>query len=153
MIRLALSVVLSLIFIAPVAADDIKDLDAKWTKAMKDGDIAGLLALYDEDAVFYAVDAAAVKGSKAIGQYYAEFLAKFRVKDVRMSDTTSEAEDDLAVSWGRFSIVVEPRGGGAEQRLEGRFTGVARKKNGTWRYVADHASAVLTPPAPKAPVE
>ena len=136
----------ALAFSLSTTADDIKDLDEAWAKAMKDGDAAAVAALYDPDAVFYGVDAAEIRGSKAIGQYFFEFLSKFRVKDVDFADTTRQTEDDLAVSWGRFSIVIEPKGGGAEQRLEGRFTGVARKKDGVWRYIADHASAVLPPP-------
>lgn len=148
MLRLALTLVLSVLVGAPTAAADIKDLDEAWMKAMKEGDIAGLLALYDPGAVFYPVDARDLKGAKPIGQYFSEFLARFRVKEVRFTDTGSETEDDLAVSWGRFSMVVEPKAGGAEQTLEGRFTGVARKKDGKWRYIADHASAVLQPARP-----
>ena len=146
------SLLLSLMLAAPTGADDIKDLDEAWLKAMKDGNAAALVKLYDEDAVVYPVDAPELKGSKAIGQYFFEFLSKFKVKEARFTDTGREVEDDLAVSWGRFSLVVEPKAGGDEQKLEGRFTGVARKKDGVWRYVADHGSAVFTP-ASKGPAE
>jgi hypothetical protein len=88
MIRLALALALALIAAAPGAADNIKDLDPKWMKAMKD---ATLRPSY----------AAPLKGSKAIGQYYADFLSKFRVKDVRMTDAGSETHRQSASVSGR----------------------------------------------------
>lgn len=151
MIRMGLMLLLACLVAAPVAADDIKDLDEAWVKAMKAGDIAAILTLYDEAVVFYPPDAVELKGSTAIGKFYTEFLSQFRVKDVRLMDTGTDKEDDLAVSWGRYSMVVEPKAGGAEQKFEGRFTGIAKKRDGKWRYIADHASAVFAPPPPAKP--
>ena len=152
--RMRTMVVLGCLIAAPAAADDIKDLDQAFVKAMKEGDIAGIAALYDESAVLYPPDALEVRGGKAIAQTYAGLFSQFRITDFRMDDHASQSEDDLAVSWGRFTMVMVPKAGGAEQRIAGRFIGVAQKKDGKWRYIADHASVPFTPPAPpKAPMK
>ena len=58
----------------------------------------------------------------------------------------STASGNLAVSSGNFSMTVEPKGGGAAQTMEGRFTSVAARKGGKWMYVSDHASVPMPPP-------
>ena len=154
MIRILTILALACAIAAPAWADGIKDLDDAFAKAMKDGDIAALAALYDEKAVLYPPDVMEAKGAKAIGQGFAALLAQFNVRELRFDDYMTESEDDLAVSWGRFTMVLVPKAGGAEQKMQGRFTGVAKKKDGRWKYIADHASAVFTPPPPaKAPLK
>jgi uncharacterized protein (TIGR02246 family) len=154
MIRIGLMLMLACVIAGPAAADDIKDLDQAFVKAMKENDIAGVTALYDEKAVLYPPDAMEERGVKAIGQVYAALLSQFRITDFRIDDHVAESEDDLAVSWGRFTMVMVPKAGGAEQKVQGRFTGVAKKKDGKWKYIADHASFVFTPPPPaKAPMK
>lgn len=152
--RTGLMLVLGCSIAMPAGADDIKDLDQAFVKAMKDNDIAAVTALYDEKAVLYPPDAMEAKGAKAIGQGFASLLSQFRITDFRFDDHAVESEDDLSLSWGRFTMVMVPRAGGAEQKVEGRFTGIAKKKDGKWKYIADHASFVFTPPPPaKAPMK
>jgi ketosteroid isomerase-like protein len=59
-------------------------------------------------------------------------------------ETTS---GNLAASSGTFSMTVTPKGGGAAQTMEGRYSSVAVRKGGKWMYVSDHASLPLPAPA------
>jgi uncharacterized protein (TIGR02246 family) len=145
-ISLAVLALAALVFLPlPAAADDgAKELDEAWSKAVKANDIARILVLYAEDAVVIMPDGAA-HGARDVGRYYTDFLAKFTVKDVEFSDTRYETEDDLSTGWGRYRLTLVPRDGGAPVTHDGYFSVVARKHDGKWRYVLDHASAMLAP--------
>ena len=75
------------------------------------------------------------------------FFAAFKVVDANLSETHLETHGDTAVAWGLFTIIAEPVEGGEAVEMVGRYMDVARSIDGTWLYVADHASMPL--PAPE----
>ena len=75
------------------------------------------------------------------------FFAAYKVVDASLSSTHLEIHGDTAVAWGLFTIMAEPAEGGEAIEMKGRYLDVARSIDGTWLYVADHASMPL--PAPE----
>ena len=45
-----------------------------------------------------------------------------------------------AGEWGLFALHLQPRDGGVNVHLDGRFTDAATYRSGPWRYVLDQTS-------------
>jgi uncharacterized protein (TIGR02246 family) len=154
---LALCLALALMTIFPAFAgqmggtpDGLAALDQAWIKAAKAGDLEGLVALYAPDAVVYTPDAMEVRGTAAIRQHYADMLKMITVKDMTMTSSQYHTAGDLSVGWFRWTMVAVPTDSPDPVTTDGRATAIARKINGKWLYINDHASVPASPP-PKAP--
>jgi uncharacterized protein (TIGR02246 family) len=134
---------------AALAADGPEALDAAWVKAMKAGDVNAVSTLYAADAVLWFPGAHEARGAKAIHDAYAGFLGTYTVTDVSLTDTQYETMQNTGIAWGHFIMTLTPKAGGAPTIMGGRFSSVAKKTEGNWHYVVDHASAE-PPPAPAA---
>ncbi len=127
-------------------------LDNAWMKAMKAGDVNAVMACYAHDAVLWFPGSAEARGEKAIRDEYAGFLGANTITDITITNAHHEAVQNLSVGWANFSMTMQPKAGGVPTTMHGRYTEVARKIDGKWKYVADHASADPAPaekPAPK----
>jgi uncharacterized protein (TIGR02246 family) len=140
------------IALAPAAfgQDGPQGLDASWVKAMKAGDVNAVSACYASNAVLWMPGDREAKGAKAIHDLYAGLLSTYTVTDVSLSDTQYETMANVGIAWGHFIMTLTPKAGGAPTIMGGRFSSVAKKIDGTWRYTVDHASAEPPPPAPAA---
>ena len=121
------------------------DVDAAWMKAIKANDIAAIVACYAPDAVLWVPGSPEADGIDAIRSTYEGLLAANTVKDAAVSDTHYRLSGDVGAAWGRFTLTLSPKAGGADVVMHGRFTEVVEKRGGKWLYVADHASE--DPPA------
>ena len=133
-----------------VFGQGIKDLDAAWVKAAKAGDIEALVKLYAPTAVTYMPDEMRAKGTEEIRASFQKFLGASNVKEMTLTQDFETTSGNLAASSGTFSMTVEPKGGGAAQTMEGRYSSVAVRKGGKWMYVSDHASMPIPAAAPAA---
>jgi uncharacterized protein (TIGR02246 family) len=130
-----------------LAADGPEALDVAWMKAMKAGDVNAASALYAANAVLWFPGAHEARGAKAIHDAYAGFLGTYTIADVSLTDTQYETMQNTGIAWGHFIMTLQPKAGGVPTIMGGRFSSVAKKIDGQWRYVVDHASAE-PPPAP-----
>jgi uncharacterized protein (TIGR02246 family) len=128
-------------------------LSQAWEKAMLAGDLAAVTALYAPDAVLYPPDAMEVKGLEAIRKSYADLFKDMKVLEARVTPARSETYGDTSIGWGTFTVKFAPKAGGEPVTMQGRYTDVAKKINGKWLYVADHASLPLPPPPAPAPAK
>jgi uncharacterized protein (TIGR02246 family) len=119
-----------------------KIVDDAWVKAVTAGDVEAVVALYAPDAVLYAPDSMEARGTAAIRALYTEMLAANTVSNPSFN-TTYQTSGDLSTGWGTVTLTFTPKAGGAPQTMTVRVTAVTRKINGTWLYVADHASVPL----------
>ena len=133
---------------AALAADGPEALDAAWMKAMKAGDANAIAACYAADAVLWMPGDQEARGAKAIHDLYAGLLGTYTVASVSLTDTHYETVQNTGMAWGHFMMTLQPKAGGAPTVMGGRFSSVARKIDGKWVYVVDHASAD-PPPAQK----
>jgi len=135
---------------ARAAEPGAAQLDAAWTKAMLANDAAALGALYAPDAIMYPPGSMEQKGRDAIRKGYEEMFSGMKVVGAEIKPEKYETHGDTSIGWGLWTVKMVPKAGGAPVTLEGRFSEVARKIDGKWSYVVDHASSPLPPPpAPK----
>ncbi len=132
------------------AADGVRGVDEAWIKAMKANDLEAVMACYAPDAVAWLPGVPEAKGLTAIRAVYTGLLSANRVQDATFSDTTYHSMGSRSVGWGRFSILIQPKAGGALTTLTGRFTEVAELRGKRWVYVVDHASDEPAPSAGRA---
>ena len=124
-------------------------------KALQDAFMAGLIAndaqaiaeCYATDAVNFPLDALVGYGPDSVAESWGGFFSAFKVIAASLSEGHLETHGDTAIAWGIFKIIAEPVEGGEAIEFVGRYMDVARNIDGSWLYVADHASMPL--PAPE----
>ena len=130
------------------AEDGGRVVDDAWLKAITANDVDAVAALYADDATFI-LDGVASKGREAIQKTYAGMLATSTVKDVKLADRRYRTSGDVSASWGRATMTLAPKAGGAPATIEYCYTSVSVKQGGKWMYLVDHASAPPPPAAAK----
>ena len=115
--------------------------------ALKANNAQGLADCYAIDAVNFPVDSLVGTGPESVRESWGSFFAAYTVVDASLSESHLEVHGDTAVAWGLFTIMAEPAEGGDAVEMKGRYMDVARNIDGSWLYVADHASMPL--PAPE----
>ncbi len=129
------------------ANENPQALQDAFMAALKANDVQGLAACYTSDAVNFPVGALVGSGPESVMESWSSFFAAYKILDASLSNTHLEIHGDTAVAWGLFTIMAEPTEGGEVVEMNGRYMDVARNMDGTWLYVADHASMPL--PAPE----
>lgn len=130
----------------------IRDLVATWMSASRAGDIATVLGLMTDDAVFL------LPGRPPMGK--AEFTAVARAQasaprqPAPAVDGQSEIQEiqlagEWAFLWTRLSVTVTLPGGSPPQRRAGHTLTVLRKQGGRWRIARD--ANLLAPVPAEAP--
>lgn len=112
---------------------------AAWRAAMEAGDLAALARMHRPDTTAYPPGQIEVKGGAAIMAGYTDLFAHNTVT-VTFDEAHWIEAAPLVVSWGRTTLTLHPKTGGSHVVSHTRFTDVAVKVNGGWRYVVDHAS-------------
>ena len=123
-------------------------VDEAWSKAITANDLNAVMLCYSKDAVMWLPDAPEAKGTEAIRKSYAGLLAANTVTGATFANTHYQTSGNLSVGWGDFTLTLSPKSGGSPVSLSGRFSVIARKEDGKWAYVVDHASAHPAPPTP-----
>lgn len=121
-------------------------VDSAWVKAMLANDAAACAALYADDAVLVLPGSPAIKGKKAIAEAYAGWLKDVKVTDATVTDAQYRSAGKTSAGWGAWKVTTVPKAGGAPTTETGRWCAVAaQQKDGSWKYVADQASADPAP--------
>ena len=126
-----------------MAFDSPQSLQDAFMDALRANDAQGLSECYAADARSFPVDDMVGVGPDFVRESWKGFFERYNVIDVTVSDVHTEESGDMAASWGQFTMTVEPTGGGEPVVMQGRFTDVARRVEGDWLYIADHASVPL----------
>lgn len=124
---------------APTVHDGSSAPVIAWRKAMEAGDVSALARMHDASTTGFPPDKMMVVGADAIMKDYASLFAKYSAR-VSFEDTHWVEQLPLVVSWGRFTLTLHPKAGGADVVSHGRFTDAAVESGAGWRYLVDHAS-------------
>ena len=129
----------------PVRAQEqgCKVLDHAWTKPPRRRRRTRW-SLDAPDAVLYTPEAMEARGTAAIRTAYTEMFTTNTVSNASIN-STYQTSGDLATGWGTATLTLTPKVGGSPQIITVRVTAVGKKINGTWLYVADHASVPMGP--------
>ena len=139
----------SLVFLSSssFANESAEALQDAFMAALRANDVQALADCYASDAVNFPVGSLIGTGPESVIESWGGFFAAYKVVDANLSEQHLETHGDTAVAWGLFTIMAEPTEGGDPVKMKGRYMDVARNVDGTWLYVADHASMPL--PAPE----
>jgi uncharacterized protein (TIGR02246 family) len=121
-------------------------VDARWAAAIKANDLEAVMACYAPDAVMWLPGAAEARGEKAIREFYQGLLSGNTVKDVAFSNTQYDTARDLATGCGDVTVTFTSKSGGPPAVMKARFTVIAKRRDGQWVYVTDHASSAPEKP-------
>jgi uncharacterized protein (TIGR02246 family) len=147
--------VLATLLLAPLAAaapppvSGSQAVDDAWKKAVLAGDLDAVTACYSPTAVLWFPGSPESRGEAAIRAAYKGLFDANSVTDVALTETHYETFGDTSIAWGRYSMTLTPKAGGAPVSMTGRFSSVSKMEKGKWVYVMDHASDD-PPPAPPA---
>ena len=125
--------------------EGLSPLSEEFVKRFEGNDLEGVVALYAPDAVLYPPDATEAIGTEAIRKAWGGLMNAFTVEKLIIADAAHEIQGDTAFGWGKFAMILLPKGGGDKVRMEGRFTDVSKRTNDRWLYIFDHASIPLPP--------
>ena len=132
--------------ISPVASafDSPQALQDGFMTALRANDIEGLVECYTPDATNFAINSMSGTGPESVRTSWGGFFEEFTVTAAEVSDKHMEVSGSLAAAWGIFTITAVPAGGGDAVVIKGRYMDVAKNFDGSWLYVADHASMPVT---------
>jgi uncharacterized protein (TIGR02246 family) len=117
-----------------------EQLHLRFTEAFNAGDLDGLVALYEPDAVLAPEPGKTVAGRDAITEAYRAFLNMNPRMDVKTLGVLQMAEG-LALAHGRWSMTGTCEGGPAVH-MTGHNTEVMRRQpDSSWLFVIDNPFA------------
>lgn len=108
--------------------------------AFKAGDADAVAACYADDAVMWFPGGPMARGRADIRDGFAGYFAGSTIKDMQLTLMGQEMVGDTRATWGTFVATSVDNKTGVETRETGRFNDLARKIDGRWLYVVDHAS-------------
>lgn len=117
------------------AQQGVAGLNVALASALKAGDLDALMRLHDKDAVLYPPGALDQKGEEAIRFKWGRLLKANTIKDASFVDTTYASAGDLSAGWGHVRLTLQPKSGEEPITISGRFSTVAKRRNGKWLYV------------------
>jgi ketosteroid isomerase-like protein len=110
-----------------------------WSRAVEAGDVQAITRMNPDQTVVYGLSEMQTKGTKNIVAGYAGMFDKYQAK-VLIEEAQYIEEGSFTHSWGLFTLFLTPKAGGDVVVVKGRFSDIAKKVNGQWQYVMDHAS-------------
>lgn len=125
---------------ADAPLDGAQLLDEQLAAAFVADDIDAAVALYAPDAVLFDIGGAPAVGPDQIRAALTGFVTTFDILEFHYDGAHYETTGNLSTGFAEFTAIVTPRGGGPTFPITGRSTTVARRIDGHWRYVHDHAS-------------
>lgn len=93
-----------------------------------------VLALYSDDAVFYATDRGRVAGRAAINELFQQMQGMV-VPSITLHSTRSQISGSMAYDSGTFEETLTMKSDGVKQNYHGTYLIVFRREAGNWRIV------------------
>jgi ketosteroid isomerase-like protein len=115
----------------------IAEFNARYLKAINDGDIATLSSLTTEGHIMLAPNRPPTVGKKANDEANGRAFQMFDI-DETWTPLETVISGDLAYQRGTFTVAATPKAGGNTTRTSGSFLRIyQRQADGSWRMVRD----------------
>ncbi len=122
--------------LAHSVSEQIKEMDAKWVAAFKQGDFATIEALYAANGLLLPSNSPPIEGPKAIAAVWKSWSELPNVEVVfgpnRIEASTS---GDMAYDYGWYTFAFDTDNGRVTDK--GKYVVVWKKIGGTWKVAAD----------------
>src|SRR5262249_1530395 len=99
--------------------EGLTPLSEEFVKRFEGNDLEGVGGLEAPDAVLFPADATEAIGTKAIRQSWGGLMNAFTVQKLIITSAAHEIHGDTAFGWGKFAMILIPKGGGDTVRMEG----------------------------------
>jgi uncharacterized protein (TIGR02246 family) len=87
----------------------IEAANARYSEAIRQGDVAGAVAAYTDDATMVPPDGELVKGRQAIGEFYTK-LIQMGMKDIVLTTIEVGGSGDIVYEIGKTRVRIQPEG-------------------------------------------
>jgi ketosteroid isomerase-like protein len=125
----------------------ITAFNARYLKAINDGDIATLSSLTNDDHMMISPNRPPVTGKAANDAANGRTFQNSKI-DESWTPLETVIDGDLAYQRGTFTVVATPKAGGASRTTHGNFMRIYRRQpDGSWWMTRDMFSADQPPPA------
>ena len=114
----------------------IRTLITTWHVATRQGDLAAILPLMDEDVVFLAAGRPPMRGRDEFASSFQSVLEHARI-DTRGTIHEVRVSGDLAYCWTDLAVLVTPRSGAPVRRSGPALTVLRRNADGAWVVLRD----------------
>lgn len=117
------------------ATEGAEQLNEAFLKALQAGDIDGIMKLYAADAVLFPPGEKAARGLEEIRFKWNSVIVANKITQPSFKDARYLTAANVSAGWGELVMRLEPKSGKEPTMIQGRFSVIARKKNGVWAYV------------------
>ena len=120
------------------------DVLARWTRAFTDSDVAGIVDLYAEDALFLGTSSKTGTRNRAdVRAYFERALLHNRPRTAAIDERTIMVlAEDVAVASGLDTVTGNKEG--QTYAIQGRFTFVIQRREAGWKIMHFHRSSLPT---------
>jgi len=114
----------------------IEEVNASYGEAIREGNLAGVVAAYTDDATMVPPDGDLIKGKQAIEEFYRRLL-QMGVKDIVLTTIEVEGSGGTAYEIGKTKIRIQPEGQETTQDSTKYMVIWKRQADGKWKVQAD----------------
>jgi len=114
----------------------IEEVNAKYSEAIKEGNLAGAVAGYTDDATMVPPDGGLIRGKQAIEEYY-KTLFQMGMKEVVLTTVEVEGSGGTVYEIGKTRVRIQPEGQEAIQDSSKYLVIWKRQADGTWKVHVD----------------
>jgi uncharacterized protein (TIGR02246 family) len=114
----------------------IEEVNAKYSEAIKEGNLAGAVAGYTDDATMVPPDGGLIRGKQAIEEYY-KTLFRMGMKEVVLTTIEVEGSGGTVYEIGKTRVRIQPEGQQAIQDSTKYLVIWKRQADGTWKVHVD----------------
>ena len=123
-------------FDAAQVRKSIEEACAKYSKAIQEGNLAGVLAEYTDDATAIPPDGEIIKGKQAIEELYKKFF-QIGMKEIVFTTIEVGGSGDTAYEIGKTKVRIQPEGQAAIQDSTKYLVIWKRQPDDTWKVHVD----------------
>lgn len=123
-------------FDAEKVRKSIEEACAKYSQAIREGNMAGVVDIYTADATILPPDAGIVKGKQAIGEFYNKLL-QMGMKDIVFTTLEVGGNGGTAYEIGKTRVLIQPVGQAAIQDSTKYLVIWKCQADGTWKVHSD----------------
>lgn len=110
--------------------------NAKYSEAIKQGNVVGALAAYTDDATALPPDGQMIKGKQALEELYKRFL-QIGMKEVTLTTLDVSGSGDVAYEIGKTKVRIQPEGQPSMTDSTKYLVVWKRQADGTWKVHVD----------------
>ena len=114
----------------------IEEADAKYSQAIQQGNVAGAVAAYTDDATMLPPDGQMIKGKQAIEELYRRFI-QIGMKEVTLTTLEVGGNGDMAYEIGKTRVRIQPEGQPGITDSTKYLVVWKRQADGTWKVHVD----------------